>query len=72
MYPLVDEDREERAKIALQTSPIHALRMLQVESDGDALVISGRVPTFYYKQLAQEAIRTVVKDVPVINNIDVD
>ncbi len=72
MYPLVDEATEERARIALRSSPIHALRTLQVSCEGDALIISGRVPTFYYKQLAQEAVRTVIKDVPVVNNIEVD
>ncbi len=72
MYHLVDEDTEERAKIALQTSPIHALRTLQVMTEGDSLVISGRVPTFYYKQLAQEAVRAVVRNVAVVNVIDVD
>lgn len=72
MFRLVDEDTEERAQIALQASPIHALRTLRVMRDGESLIIEGRVPTFYYKQLAQEAVRAVARDHAVINRIDVD
>lgn len=72
MFRLVDEDTEERAKIALQASPIHALRTLRVTRDGESLIIEGRVPTFYYKQLAQEAVRAVAREHAVINRIDVD
>ena len=31
------------------------LRRVEVECDGDAVTISGRVPTYYLKQLAQNA-----------------
>lgn len=40
--------------------------MIQIQSIGDSLVLSGRVPTYYLKQLLQEA----VKLVPDIGNID--
>jgi len=72
MFKLIDEDLEERAKIALQMSPIHALRQLDVSSDGESLVISGRVSTFYYKQMAQEAVRAAASGVQVVNAISVD
>ena len=40
--------------------------MFQIRSNGESLVLSGRVPTYYLKQLLQE----VVKLVPDIGNID--
>jgi hypothetical protein len=40
--------------------------LFEIRSSGDSLVLSGRVPTYYLKQLLQEA----VKLVPDIGNID--
>lgn len=40
-----------------------SLRCIQVECAGDAVTLSGRVPTYYLKQLAQN----VVLDVPGID-----
>ncbi len=40
--------------------------MIQIESKGDSVVVTGRVPTYYLKQLLQEA----VKLVPDVGNID--
>lgn len=40
--------------------------LIQIRSNGDSLVLSGRVPTYYLKQLLQEA----VKLVPDIGDID--
>lgn len=71
MVRIADADIEERARIALQASPIHALRSLQVERDGDQLIVTGRVPTFYYKQLAQEAILSAIKGLPILNQVEV-
>ena len=64
-------DLSDKALQALQTSPIYPLRLLRVEELDDALVISGHVPTFYCKQLAQEAVRAIAPDRNIINNIDV-
>lgn len=61
----------DRAQKALTSSPISALRGLQVDRVGDALVISGCVSTFYHKQLAQEAVRAVAQGVDVVNSIEV-
>ncbi|MFT5523058.1 MAG: hypothetical protein ACI9G1_005424 [Pirellulaceae bacterium] len=60
-----------QAKTALAASPLYDLRELCVESDGDSLLISGRVQSFYHSQLAQEAVRAVVRGVRVVNSIDV-
>ena len=44
-----------RAQAALSNSPFFELRELLVEARDDTLFISGRVTSFYHKQLAQEA-----------------
>ena len=69
---LLTDDVQLRAKKALQKSPIYDLRELCVDSDGDHLLISGRVASFYHKQLAQEAVRAVAKGIHVVNSIEVD
>lgn len=59
---------------ALQASPLFDLRELKVEDDGrGAVVIRGMVGSFYHKQLAQEAVRAVVKklDYKVVNYVEV-
>ena len=61
-----------RAQAALGGSPIFALRRLQVSSQGDSLVLSGRVATFYHKQLAQEVVREATEGIQVVNSIHVD
>jgi osmotically-inducible protein OsmY len=60
-----------RAQAALAKSPFYELRELQVEQRDDALSISGSVSSFYHKQLAQEAVRSVCADIKVINSIRV-
>jgi len=64
-------DVKRRAQTALLSSPIYVIRNLCVEHDGDALLISGTVDTFYHKQVAQEVVRAVSDGLRVINTIDV-
>ena len=45
-----------QAALALRQSPIPALRKLSLEENDAAVVISGSVPSYYMKQLAQEAV----------------
>ena len=66
------QDVESAAQGALSNSPIFALREITVTGQDDHLTLSGRVSTFYYKQLAQEAVRAVVHDVLLVNTIVVD
>jgi hypothetical protein len=47
---------QSRAALALQHSPIPALRKLSLDESDSAVVISGSVPSYYFKQLAQEAV----------------
>jgi len=63
------KDVQARAQQALAASPVYALRELQVERQGDVLLIQGLVSSFYHKQLAQEVIRHAVEGVEVINSI---
>jgi hypothetical protein len=61
------------AQSALTESPIHALHRLRVRQVADdCFVISGRVKSYYLKQLAQEFVRRVVlKDGYVVNEVQV-
>ena len=61
-----------QAKAALSSSRIFDLRRLDVEQDGDCVVLRGRVDSFYHKQLAQELVRVAVDGAEVINAISVD
>lgn len=61
----------ERVQSALSDSQIRILRSLHVEQCGSALILSGRVHTFYQKQLAQELVRTVAGKIELINSVDV-
>ena len=65
-------DVQVRAQVALTSSPIYLLRQLHVERLDDSLLLSGRVDTYYHKQLAQELVRAVCNDIQVVNAIDVE
>jgi len=65
------ETARERAQAALNNSPVFDLRELNVEEVGDTLLISGRVTSFYHKQLAQEAVRSVVGPSSLMNEVHV-
>jgi hypothetical protein len=54
---------------ALKESPIPALRRLRVESNGEVLVLSGRVPSYYYKQMAQETVLPHLAGQELVNRI---
>ena len=56
---------QSRAEAALRNSPISELRGLGVEQRNGALVISGAVSSFYHKQLAQEAVWALCRDIEV-------
>jgi hypothetical protein len=71
MLETLKESSLHEAKSALEESPVFALRNLGVEQVGDNLILSGTVSTFYYKQLAQEVIRSVANGLGVVNDVDV-
>ena len=64
-------DVRPRAQSALATSPIHELRDLRVEQQNGALVICGTVSSFYHKQLAQEVVRAVCREIELVNSVRV-
>jgi hypothetical protein len=68
--PVVDDDLA-RARTALLRSSIYVLRKLQIDRDGDRLVLRGRVDSFYHKQLAQELVRPEVLGAEVVNALQV-
>ena len=67
----VQDSIQPLALTALRQSPISALHDLEVTAAGDCIVLSGRVGSYYYKQLAQEAVISVAGHREVVNNIRV-
>jgi hypothetical protein len=60
-----------QAAHALRRSLHPALRNLSVEETAEALIIFGKVPTFYLKQMAQEALMPVKGARDLVNRVDV-
>ena len=69
---LMAQDVVAQAQSALANSPIQALRDLHVAREGERLLISGRVDSFYHKQMAQEVVRLIAKGLQVVNRVNVD
>lgn len=55
----------------LRQSPIPALRKLSVEETGTDVVITGRVSTYYLKQLAQETVMPLLNRRQLRNQVTV-
>ena len=64
----------DRVQTALNTSPIYSIRQLRVDEQEEGCIeLSGRVGSFYHKQLAQEAVRSTVNgEVRLVNSVNVD
>ena len=60
-----------QAAHALKRSLHPALRHLRVEENDNCLVISGRVTSYYLKQLAQETIMPVRGALQLVNRVNV-
>jgi hypothetical protein len=45
--------------------------LIQIKSNADSLVLSGRVPTYYLKQLLQEVVKAVPDVGDIENRVDV-
>ncbi|MCA9120128.1 MAG: BON domain-containing protein [Planctomycetaceae bacterium] len=61
----------EAALIRLQHSPYRAIRRIGCRFDNGTLTLTGRVPTFHHKQLAQTAVAMVRGVEQVDNQIEV-
>jgi osmotically-inducible protein OsmY len=59
------------AKDCLRSSSYHALRGVTCTCDRGVLVLTGHLSSFYYKQLAQEAVASVQGVSRVVNDIEV-
>ena len=60
-----------QAAHALKRSLHPALRHLNVEETDDCLIISGRVASYYLKQLAQETLMPVRGERQLVNRVNV-
>ena len=67
----VKDSVEPLAVSALRQSPISALHSLEVTEEGDVIVLTGKVGSYYYKQLAQETVISVAGEREIRNNIRV-
>ena len=59
------------ARMALRENTIAALHNLEVAERDEVLVLYGRVASYYHKQLAQGAVRSVARGWEIVNNISV-
>jgi hypothetical protein len=71
MPVLAAKDVQAKAQRALSESTVYALRELAIRTEGDTLVLSGQVSSFYHKQLAQELVRQYAEGLEVVNTIHV-
>src|SRR5262245_8896883 len=60
-----------RAGQALKQSAHPALRFLHVEESGEMIIITGRVSSYYLKQLAQETVMPVRGSLELVNRVHV-
>lgn len=60
-----------KARAALTGSSIYVLRKLQIDHDGESLIMRGRVDSYYHKQLAQELVKTATGGSEVVNALQV-
>ncbi len=60
-----------RAEQALQQSPHPTLRLLIVKVTDSEIILSGHVPSYYLKQLAQEAVMPARERRAVVNRVTV-
>lgn len=72
MANTITDDALDRARSALSSSPVYLLRQLDISHVDGALYLSGRVDSFYHKQLAQEVVRAVSGTLRVVNSVRVE
>lgn len=66
-----DKRAADEAQRGLQASSYPALRRISCEHHEGMLVLRGKVPTFYMKQLAQEAVRKIEGVGAIVNSLEV-
>jgi osmotically-inducible protein OsmY len=65
------ESLAERVRLSVDRSRMHGLRLIDIDVDGDKVVLSGQVVTFHQKQLATAFARRVVGVAEVVNHLEV-
>ena len=64
---------EDRASAVLRSSSYHPIRHVSCEVSERVLILRGRVPSFYLKQIAQTVVRHLLENGLVIDNrVEVD
>jgi hypothetical protein len=58
-----------RATLALRQSPLPPLRKLVLEETDGAVVIQGKVSSYYLKQLAQETVMPLLEGRQLLNRV---
>ena len=71
MPPSTATQESSRAALALRQSPLPVLRRLCVEETDTSVTLSGNVPSYYLKQLAQEAVMPVLAGRQLLNRVAV-
>lgn len=61
----------ERVRRRLTQSPYHAVRRVNIEERHGVLTLSGRLPNYYQKQMAQTTVAKVEGVTKIVNRIDV-
>lgn len=71
MQEIYEQDVANAALAVLAQSSVAELRKIRVDGRENELQLSGRVRSFYHKQLAQETVRPVAAGMQVVNQVDV-
>lgn len=67
----MESQQQYKAETAIRSCPVYAIRKTQVAELSDGLVLTGRVDSYYQKQMAQEIVAAVCRDIQVINELQV-
>jgi hypothetical protein len=59
----------ELARVRLRSSPYLSVRSVECVAEEDGLRLTGRLPSYYLKQIAQEAAFSVAGETPVFNQV---
>jgi len=71
MHTVSTGDIQPIAMALLRQSPISALHNLDVHADDTTIIISGKLPTYHWKQLAQHQLLPLAGTRRIVNNISV-
>ncbi len=71
MIETQQRDITQAASDVLANSSVRELRQLRVDRTAGQLQLSGRVRSYYHKQLAQETVRSVAGGMRMVNRVHV-